>query len=242
MSDTNRNSPPRRIRSFAGARSRLTEGQRRAWDQWWREYGHEVTALISRAEPYDPQRWFGRSAPLILEIGPGTGAATIEMAAAAPDVDHLAVDVFEAGLARMLLSIRELSLSNLRLLRGDAVDLLREVVPTDSFDGIRIYFPDPWPKRRHHKRRLIQPDFVALAASRLRPGGILHLATDWADYARQMRTVCDAEPQLEPTGDRTEDGWWFRPPWRPVTKFERRAHEDGREVHDLLYRRVVARV
>lgn len=238
MSDEGRTPPLRRIRSFAGPRSRLTEGQKRAWDQWWREWGHEVSELVSGAEKYDPVRWFGRSAPLVLEIGPGDGTATAEMAAAAPEVDHLAVDVFEPGLARLILLIRERGLTNLRLVRGDAVDLLREVVPEESLAGIRIYFPDPWPKRRHHKRRLIQPPFVALAASRLQPGGVLHLATDWADYAQQMRAVCDAEPRLEPTGDRTADGWWVRPSWRPVTKFERRAHQEGRDVHDLLYRRV----
>ena len=121
--------------------------------------------------PYDPPAWFGRRAPLVLEIGSGTGESTAVQAAAAPEVDHLAVEVFEPGLAQLLMRIDEAGLTNLRLLRGDAVDLLRERVPPDSLAEVRIFFPDPWPKRRHHKRRLVQPAFVALVASRLAPGG-----------------------------------------------------------------------
>jgi tRNA (guanine-N7-)-methyltransferase len=133
--------------------------------------------------------------------------------------------------------VDEAGLTNLHLLRGDAVDLLRERVPPGSLAGIRIYFPDPWPKRRHHKRRLVQPAFVALAASRLAPGGTLHLATDWADYAVQMLAVCSAESLLTNVVS-TPDGWTPRPPWRPVTKFERRALAEGRAVRDLVFRRV----
>jgi tRNA (guanine-N7-)-methyltransferase len=129
---------------------------------------------------------------------------------------------------------------NLRLLRGDAVELLRERVPADSLAAIRIYFPDPWPKRRHHKRRLVQPGFVALAASRLAPGGVLHLATDWEHYAVQMRAACSQEPLLEDTAA-ARDGWTPRPPERPATKFEQRARAEGRVVRDLVYRRVGAK-
>ena len=160
--------------------------------------------------PYDPPAWFGRRAPLVLEIGSGTGESTAAQAAAAPEVDHLAVEVFEPGLAQLLMRIDEAGLTNLRLLRGDAVDLLRERVPRGSLAEVRIFFPDPWPKRRHHKRRLVQPDFVALVASRLAPGGVLHLATDWAHYAAQMRAVCSGEPQLENTST-AADGWMPRP-------------------------------
>lgn len=184
--------------------------------------------------PYDPAAWFGRSAPLVLEIGSGTGESTAAQAAAAPDVDHLAVEVFEPGLAQLLMRIEAAGLTNLRLLRGDAVDLLRERVPPASLAGIRIYFPDPWPKRRHHKRRLVQREFVALAASRIAPEGTLHLATDWTDYALQMRAVCSAEPLLT-NAVSTPDGWTPRPPWRPLSKFERRALAEGREVRDLIF-------
>ena len=142
-------------------------------------------------------------------------------------------------IAQLLMRIDEAGLANLRLLRGDAVDLLRERVPRDSLAAIRIFFPDPWPKRRHHKRRLVQPEFVALAASRLAPGGVLHLATDWAHYAVQMRAACTGEPLLE-NASAADDGWTPRPDGRPETKFERRARMEGRDVRDLVFHRISA--
>ncbi len=150
----------RPIPSFVHQRNRLTAGQQRAWDRWWPVLGHEVDALVSGAEPFDPAVWFGRTAPVVLEIGSGMGESMVAMAAAAPDVDHLAVEVFEPGLATLLMRIAEAGLSNIVPVRGDAVALLRERVPPGSLDGIRMFFPDPWPKRKHHKRRLIQPGFV----------------------------------------------------------------------------------
>jgi len=213
----------RAVTSFVHHRARLTDGQRAAWDRWWPVRGHEVAD-----SDYDPPTWFGRAAPLILEIGSGMGESTAALAAAEPDVDHLAVEVFEPGIAALLMRATELT--NLVVLRGDAVALLSEKVPEASLAGIRIFFPDPWPKRRHHKRRLVQPAFVALAATRLQPGGTLHMATDWADYAEQMRAVADAEPRLV-------GGEVPRPPWRPVTKFEARARAEGRDVRDFVYRR-----
>jgi len=218
----------RSVTSFVHHRARLTDGQRAAWDRWWPVRGHDVADLVNGALDYDPPTWFGRAAPLILEIGSGMGESTAALAAAEPDVDHLAVEVFEPGIAALLMRATELT--NLVVLRGDAVTLLSEKVPEASLAGIRIFFPDPWPKRRHHKRRLVQPAFVALAATRLRPGGTLHMATDWADYAEQMRAVADAEPRLV-------GGEVPRPPWRPVTKFEARARAEGRDVHDFVYRR-----
>ena len=237
MTETAAHPPRRRVTSFVHQRNRFTEGQAHAWERLWPRYGCDVADVLSGAVRYDPASWFGRVAPLVLEIGSGTGESTAAQALAAPDVDHLAVEVFEPGLAQLLMRIEKAELANLRLLRGDAVDLLRESVPPATLAGIRVYFPDPWPKRRHHKRRLVQPEFVALAASRLAPGGTLHLATDWADYAVQMRAVCTAEPLLENTVS-TPDGWTPRPAWRPLTKFERRARTEGRDVRDLVFRRV----
>jgi tRNA (guanine-N7-)-methyltransferase len=228
----------RAIPSFVHQRSRFTAGQQRAWDRWWPVLGHDVADLVSGAEPFDPPSWFGRTAPLVLEIGSGMGETTAALAAAAPDVDHLAVEVFEPGLAQLLMRVTDGGLRNVLPLRGDAVALLAERVAPDSLAGIRVYFPDPWPKRRHHKRRLIQPEFVALAADRLQPGGSLHLATDWPDYAEQMREVCSAEPMLSNVAAQGGDGWLPRPEWRPVTKFELRARIEGRPVRDLLYRRL----
>jgi len=213
----------------------MTDGQEHAWRECWPGYGRDLSTL-EPGTPLDLTRWFGRIAPVILEIGSGMGESTAALAAAAPGVDHVAVEVYQPGLAQLLMRIRDLGLTNLRLLRGDAVQLLREHVEPGSLTGIRVYFSDPWPKRRHHKRRLIQPAFVALAASRLRPGGTLHLATDLAHYAEWMRQVCEAEPALRNT---TADGGWTpRPEWRPLTKFEQRARVEGREVRDLIYVRV----
>ncbi|MBO0850310.1 MAG: tRNA (guanosine(46)-N7)-methyltransferase TrmB [Pseudonocardia sp.] len=216
----------------------MTDGQRHAWDRRWPEYGLDLVAPTGdrpRA-PLDLDGWFGRCAPVVMEIGSGTGESTVAMAAAAPDVNHLAVEVYRPGLAQLLMRINELGVTNLRLLRADVVPVLRELIGSDTLAGIRVYFPDPWPKRRHHKRRLIQPEFVALAASRLRRDATLHLASDWAHYAEQMRAVCDGEPTLRNLYPET--GWAPRPGWRPLTKFERRAVADGRDVRDLLYRRV----
>lgn len=228
----------RRVVSFVHRGGRMTDGQEHAWRLSWSEYGRELPLgdAPAPAAALDLAGWFGRTAPVIMEIGSGMGESTAALAAAAPDLDHLAVEVYQPGLGQLLMRIRERGLTNLRLLRGDAVHVLRHYLEPDTLAGLRVYFPDPWPKRKHHKRRLIQPDFVALAASRLRPGGTLHLATDWAHYAARMLEVCQAEPLLRNTAE--DGGWTPRPDWRPLTKFEQRAREEGREVRDLIYRRV----
>ena len=227
-----------RIPSFVHQRNRLTEGQQSAWDRLWGTFGRDVDDLVAGREPFAAAEWFGREAPLVLEIGSGMGETTAALAEAAPDVDNVAVEVFEPGLAQLLLRIEDAGLRNLLLLRGDAVALLDSCIPVDSLDGIRIFFPDPWQKRRHRKRRLVQPEFVALAASRLRPGAMLHMATDWADYAVQMREVADAERSLRRAPGVGPDGFLPRPEWRPVSKFEQRAVVEGRAVSDLMYERV----
>jgi tRNA (guanine-N7-)-methyltransferase len=231
--------PPsqRQVTSYVHHRARLTEGQQAAWQRWWPDRGRDVADLVSGTAAYDPPVWFGRDAPLILEIGSGMGETTAALAAAEPDVDHLAVEVFEPGIAALLMRVEAAGLTNLNVLRGDAVALLQVCVPEAALTAIRIFFPDPWPKRRHRKRRLVQPEFVALATSRLRAGGTLHMATDWDDYAVQMRSAADAEPRLENTAAGAPGRWTPRPEWRPVTKFEARAREEGRDVHDLIYRR-----
>jgi tRNA (guanine-N7-)-methyltransferase len=220
----------RRVVSFVMRGGRLTDGQEQAWRTLWPRYGrtlHEVPGALDLAG------WFGRSAPVVLEIGSGMGESTAALAGAAPETDHLAVEVYRPGLAQLLMRIDAGELTNLRLLRGDAVLVLRHCLEPSTLAGIRVYFPDPWPKRKHHKRRLVQPDFVALAASRLRPGGTLHLATDWEHYARQMLTVCSAEPLLR----NSSADWTPRPEWRPLTKFEQRAVAEGRVVRDLIFTR-----
>ncbi|MGH8964712.1 MAG: tRNA (guanosine(46)-N7)-methyltransferase TrmB, partial [Actinomycetes bacterium] len=159
----------------------MTTGQQRAWNQNWERWGADVDALPDG--PLDTAGWFGRAAPVVLEIGSGMGESTAAMAVAAPDVDHLAVEIYQPGLAQLLLRIEQAGLTNLRLLRGDAHTLLTQHVAPGRLHAVRIYFPDPWPKRRHHKRRLVRPEFIALVTSRLEVGGSLHLVTDWESYA-----------------------------------------------------------
>ncbi|GAA1196458.1 tRNA (guanosine(46)-N7)-methyltransferase TrmB [Prauserella alba] len=219
----------RSVVSYVKRGGRMTVGQQRAWDTRWSELGREVSEL--EPGPIDFDAWFGRSAPVVLEIGSGMGEATAQLAAAAPDVNYVAIEVYEAGLGQLMLRADKLGVTNLRLLHGDTVPLLRDHVEPASLAGVRVFFPDPWPKKRHHKRRLVQPAFVELVASRLATGGTLHLATDWQDYADQMLEVGSAETSLV----NRFDGWAPRPEWRPVTKFEQRAEQEGRVSHDLIF-------
>ena len=222
----------RSIVSFVQRGERMTVGQERAWDTYWEKMGNDVKSLPEGT--LDFTSWFGRSAPLLLEIGSGMGETTSQLVAAAPELNYVAVEVYKPGLAQLLLRAEHLGgLDNLRVLRGDAVDLLTDHVAPASLHGVRIFFPDPWPKKKHHKRRLVQPEFVALLASRLEPGGVLHLATDWEHYAEQMLEVCSGERLLT----NMYDGWAPRPDWRPVTKFEQRAVNEGRVSHDLMFKR-----
>lgn len=225
----------RTVVSFVNRGGRMTVGQTRAWDRLWPVLGRDVADLPPG--PLDVPAWFGREAPAMLEIGPGMGETTAALAKAAPELNYLAVDVFQAGLAQLMMRVEAAGLENLRLLRGDAVVLLERHVAPDSLHGVRIFYPDPWPKKKHHKRRLVQPGFMALVASRLEPGGRVHLATDWAEYADQMLEVCAAEPLLRNVYAAAPGGWAPRPDWRPRTKFESRAEEEGRASRDLIFER-----
>jgi tRNA (guanine-N7-)-methyltransferase len=217
------------VQTIYPQRARMTAGQQRAWERSWHQWGADVLELPDG--PLDTTGWFGRAAPIVLEIGSGMGESTAAMALAAPGIDHLAVEVYQPGLAQLLLRIEQAQITNLRLLRGDAHALLHGHIPAGSLHAVRIYFPDPWPKRRHHKRRLINSEFVALVASRLARAGTLHLATDWEPYALEMLAACTTELTLR----NTAAGFATRPPWRPVTKFEQRARDEGRAVRDLLF-------
>jgi len=221
------------VQTIYPQRARMTTGQQRAWDRNWGRWGADVADLPDG--PLDAAGWFGRAAPVVLEIGSGMGESTAVMAMAAPDVDHLAVEIYQPGLAQLLLRIEQAEIGNLRLLRGDAYTFLHEHVAAGSLHAVRIYFPDPWPKRRHHKRRLVRPELVALVTSRLAVGATLHLATDWEPYAQEMLAACVTEPGLRNTAPH---GFATRPVWRPVTKFEQRARDEGRVVRDLLFARL----
>src|SRR4051794_11647468 len=177
---------------------------------------------------------FGRTAPLVLEIGSGMGETTAAMAAADPSRDYLAVEAHLPGVASLLGLVARAGLTNVRVGYGDALDLVRRALPTESLDAVHVFFPDPWPKARHHKRRLVQPSHVALLRSRLVVGGVLHCATDWVDYADAMLEALSADPFLE----NTSTGFVPRPATRPVTKFEQRGLDLGHQVRDLVFRRV----
>jgi tRNA (guanine-N7-)-methyltransferase len=233
----NKNQPRlRSVVSYVQRGGRMTVGQERAWDRHWPRLGRTVRSLAPG--PVDFDEWFGRSAPVLLEIGSGMGETTSQLAAAASETNYVAVEVYEAGLGQLMLRAENLGLTNLRLIHGDAVVLLTEHIAPDSLSGVRIFFPDPWPKKKHHKRRLIEPKFVALVVSRLEPGGTLHMATDWEHYANQMLEVCSAEPALRNRYADEPGGWAPRPEWRPVTKFENRADREGRISHDLIFEKV----
>ena len=220
--------PHRPIRSFVLRAGRMGSGQVRALQTLGPRY-----TLPYQPAPMDWAQAFGRAAPRVLEIGFGMGQATAQIAAARPDLDFIGVEVHEPGVGALLREIGERDLRNLRIVQHDAVDVLQHMVAPASLAGLHVYFPDPWHKKRHHKRRLIQPALVDLLASRLAPGGWLHCATDWQDYAQQMLAVLDACPALA----NTADGYAPRPEMRPLTKFEARGLRLGHGVWDLLYQR-----
>lgn len=221
---------PRRdhIRSFVLRQGRVSNAQQRYYDEGMPRWG-----IPHRAAALDLSVVFGRSAPVILEIGCGMGETTATIAAAHPEHDYLGIEVHAPGVGSLLKEIATRELANLRVIRHDAIEVLRDMIAPGSLAGIHIYFPDPWPKKRHHKRRLIQPPFVHELALRLVPGGYLHCATDWEEYAQQMLEVLSAEPLLR----NTAAGFALRPAWRPQTKFEARGLRLGHGVWDVLFER-----
>ncbi|WP_182112801.1 tRNA (guanosine(46)-N7)-methyltransferase TrmB [Actinotalea sp. JY-7876] len=220
------------LRTFHPRRATLGPARREALERLWPTLGFSVHGTGDG--PLDRRALFGRDAPLVLEIGSGMGEAVAAMAAADPGRDYLAVEAHLPGIANLLLLVEAAGLTNVRVAHGDALELLRHRVPEGSLDAIHVFFPDPWPKKRHHKRRIVQPDHVALMRSRLAVGGVLHVATDWAPYAEVVLEVLAADPGLEnPHG-----GPAPRPAHRPVTSFERRGLDLGHEITDVVVRRV----
>jgi len=221
----------RRVRSFVLRQGRFTEAQQRAFDELWPRYG-----LDYQGAPRDFTEAFGRTAPLVLEIGTGNGEALRYAAARDPDRDHIGIEVHAPGVGRLLNALAEDGSSNARVYHHDAVEVLENEIADASLDEVRIYFPDPWHKKRHNKRRLVQPGFAQLLVRKLAPDGRLHLATDWQDYAEHMWDVLDATAGLRNrAGPR---GHVPRPEWRPQTHFETRGQRLGHGVWDLLYDRV----
>ena len=219
---------PRTIRSFVMRAGRTTEGQARALAELGPTY-----LLPYQDQPLDYANTFGREAPVVLEIGFGMGDATAKIAETLPGTDFIGCEVHEPGVGALLKRIGEQHLTNLRLIRHDAVEVLEHMIAPASLSGVHIFFPDPWHKKRHHKRRLIQPALVAQLSSRLAPGGYLHCATDWEPYAQQMLEVLGAEPTLV----NSAEGYADKPAYRPLTKFENRGIRLGHGVWDLVFKK-----
>lgn len=218
----------RPIRSFVLRQGRLSPAQQRALDELLPRHG-----LPFREAPLDYRAVFGRDAPVVLEIGCGMGETTAAIAHAQPQVDFIGIEVHGPGVGALLNRIDAGALSNVRVIRHDAVEVVRAMIPPQSLAGVHVYFPDPWPKKRHHKRRLLQPAFVHALGQRLRTGGYLHVATDWADYAEAVLAALESEPLLR----NTAAGYAERPAWRPQTKFEARGVRLGHAVFDLVFAR-----
>jgi tRNA (guanine-N7-)-methyltransferase len=230
----------RDVVSFVRRSNRMRPSQRRAWEAYRDRFVLDVPRLdtstsVHPAASLDLVRAFGRDTELIVEIGPGTGESLIPMAQARPLANVLAFEVYEPAIARMLAQLVKAGLDNVRIIEADAVAAMQHLVSVRSVDEIWLFFPDPWHKARHRKRRLLTPEFAALLASRMKPGGIWRIATDWADYAERMRQVLDSAPcyaNLHP------NGWAPRWDGRPITHFEQRGLDAGRQIFDLAYRRV----
>lgn len=218
----------RQVRSFVLREGRLTDGQRQALDTLWAQYGLERDQGL-----LDPQAQFGRDAPRVLEIGYGMGQSLAAMAGAEADKDFIGIEVHRPGVGALMMAIRDAGLNNLRSYCDDAVDILKLCVPDNSLSRVQLYFPDPWPKKKHHKRRIVQPDWGQLIHAKLATGGVLHMATDWQEYAKHMMAVMNAVDGF--TNAAGPGHFSPRPTWRPETKFERRGEKLGHGVWDLLF-------
>jgi tRNA (guanine-N7-)-methyltransferase len=225
--------------SFRSRRSALSGAQRQTWERLWPELGLSVGtpagAGRERRKPLDTRAWFGRQAPVVLEIGCGSGTSTLAMAKDEPDVDVIAVEIYRRGLAQLLSAMDRERVGNIRLIRGNAIDVLEDLIGPGSLTGVRVFFPDPWPKARHHKRRFLQASTIALIADRLLPGGVLHAATDHPGYAEHIAEVGDAESRLVRVGPGTES--LPISVVRPTTKYETKAQEAGSAVTEFIWLR-----
>lgn len=222
----------RRVRSFVRRQGRMSEGQRRMLDLHWRRYGIEHQDGV-----LDLDQIFARRAPRIIEIGFGMGGSLLQMARSHPQHDFLGIEVHRPGIASLLRGLEQQAISNVRVICDDAVTVLERNIAQHNLSAVYLYFPDPWPKLRHHKRRIVQPAFVELVASRLQAGGVFHMATDWEQYAEQALTVLSDCPLL--VNRAGEQRFSERPEYRPLTKFEQRGQRLGHAVHDLIFERRV---
>lgn len=223
----------RRIKSFVLRQGRLSASQQKAIDQNWPKFGLEVGD-----QPLDFADLFGREAPTILEIGFGMGKSLAEMAQANPQQNYIGIEVHRPGVGALLKLIEEMGLTNIRIFNHDAIEVLQKSIPMESLDAVYLFFPDPWHKKRHHKRRIVQPEFVNTIAAHLKPGGHFHMATDWENYAEHMMEVMSASPLFRNT--QAPGAFTPRPDYRPLTKFEQRGQRLGHGVWDLIFEKTAA--
>ncbi len=221
----------RRIRSFVLRTGRMTEGQQKAYDTNWSKYGLQLEDGV-----IDQAAVFGRKAPLVFEIGFGMGQSLAEMAINEPDKDFIGVEVHTPGVAKLMMLIDDAGINNIRVYQTDAIDVLNQCITPESLERFQLYFPDPWHKTKHHKRRIVQPDFIDLIARYLSKNGTMHFATDWEPYAKHMLAVAQSNACFTNTSE--QDTFCERPVWRPITKFERRGHRLDHGVWDLIYKRI----
>lgn len=220
----------RRIRSFVRREGRLTKGQQRALEELWPRFGVDFTP-----QQLDLDTLFGRTAPRILEIGFGNGGALAQLAQQHPENDYFGIEVHRPGVGNLLIQVEKHHLTNVRVSQHDAVEVLEAQIPNNSLDAVYLFFPDPWHKKKHHKRRIVQPAFVEMVQARLKDDGILHMATDWEDYTEHMLDVMRQFPAFENTAG--DEQFSPRPEYRPLTKFEQRGQKLGHGVWDLIYRK-----
>jgi len=223
---------PRQIRSYSCRETRLDLSQKQTFETEWPRYG--ITLHPGQMLNFD--ELFARSAPRVLEIGFGDGASLMAMAKACPEKDFIAVEVYRRGIARLLAGIVKNAITNIRIIYKDAVEVVSEHIPNQSLQAVQIYFADPWPKTRHHKRRLIQTDFIQLISEKLVLGGVIHCATDWENYAQHMISVLSENKALHNKAG--PNIFLERPSFRPVTKYEKRAEKVGRSIFDLMFERI----
>ena len=218
-----------RIRSFIRRQGRITPGQQQAIDQLWPKYGLEPD------QPHQFSQIFGRSAPLFLEIGFGNGEALVAMATTNPDHDFLGIEVHRPGVGHLLLQLQQREITNVKVYCCDAIDVIEQQITDSSLAGIYLFFPDPWPKKRHHKRRIVRTDFIALVTRKLQQGGYFHAATDWENYAEHILEILKQQPILD--NESSRGTFCKRPDYRPITKFEHRGVRLGHGVWDLIFRK-----
>jgi len=226
--DNNQSFPKRAIRSFVLREGRMTDSQKNAITDNWPSYG-----LDPGTETLDFEKTFQRQAPTFLEIGFGMGGSLVAMAEAAPENNYIGIEVHRPGVGRLLQDVKEKQLTNIKVYNHDAVEILKQNIADESLEGVFLFFPDPWPKAKHHKRRIVQPAFAALVASKLKPGGFFHMATDWEHYAESMLEVMNAMPMY--TNQSSEGGAVEKPDYRPLTKFELRGKRLGHGIWDLVF-------